>query len=308
MSYSQAPENQESLSSVHLRAVEEQVLLLQRSETQPISRGAHLRDQHLAGRYFRQVLESASPYYWEWQICEIIEASRNTIPEWNLRASDLVTAYGFSWFGQPLPFYDPYSVTRNQGTPHRDQWMLGFLWGSAGDSIWLYSLYQANPVITPDGRQLGGGARVGRGFRWRFGEPILGSLMEELPDRNRGRILRELAYLSGSLLFLSQRIVRIDSRGEDRHFDVEGKATRSHAEPTPILRAVQLRRVETKRDSDGDAKAVDWSHRWMVSAHWRQQYYPSLDEHRPVLVMPYIKGPENKPLKPPPARVFAVVR
>lgn len=38
--------------------------------------------------------------------------------------------------------------------------------------------------------------------------------------------------------------------------------------------------------------------RWIVRSHVRQQWFPSLSKHLPVLVSPHIKGPEDKPFKP----------
>jgi hypothetical protein len=44
-------------------------------------------------------------------------------------------------------------------------------------------------------------------------------------------------------------------------------------------------------------QARDWSCQWIVRGHWRNQWYPSLEEHRQRYVAPYIKGPQDKPLR-----------
>jgi hypothetical protein len=60
---------------------------------------------------------------------------------------------------------------------------------------------------------------------------------------------------------------------------------------------VQLRRrTPVNHPDEGQAEAVNWSRRWMVSGHWRRQWYPSLQDHRAVWVHGYVKGPEDKPL------------
>lgn len=41
---------------------------------------------------------------------------------------------------------------------------------------------------------------------------------------------------------------------------------------------------------------VDWSHRWLVRGHWRNQWYPSEGVHRQKFIGGYVKGPENLPL------------
>lgn len=48
---------------------------------------------------------------------------------------------------------------------------------------------------------------------------------------------------------------------------------------------------------DDDRAARRYTCRWMVKGHWRQQWYPSRQVHRPIWINPHIKGPDGKPLK-----------
>jgi hypothetical protein len=43
---------------------------------------------------------------------------------------------------------------------------------------------------------------------------------------------------------------------------------------------------------------VAWTKRWVVSGHWRNQWYPSIGAHRQRYILPYVKGPADKPLDP----------
>lgn len=52
---------------------------------------------------------------------------------------------------------------------------------------------------------------------------------------------------------------------------------------------------ESKRKGEGEP--VEWSCQWWVSGHWRRQWYPSSQKHKPVWIAPYIKGPPDRPLK-----------
>lgn len=61
------------------------------------------------------------------------------------------------------------------------------------------------------------------------------------------------------------------------------------------ISVVRLRRIVTRNDND-DPQPVEWSHRWIVSGHWRNQWVPSLEAHRPTWIAPYVKGPEDLPL------------
>lgn len=54
------------------------------------------------------------------------------------------------------------------------------------------------------------------------------------------------------------------------------------------------------------ARHVDWAWQWAVRGHWRDQ--PTKEGTKLIWIHPYIKGPEDKPLKPDAGRVFAVTR
>ena len=47
---------------------------------------------------------------------------------------------------------------------------------------------------------------------------------------------------------------------------------------------------------------------WMVTGHWRRQWYPSVEKHAPLWIDGYIKGDTTKPFKTAKRRVFAAVR
>jgi hypothetical protein len=80
---------------------------------------------------------------------------------------------------------------------------------------------------------------------------------------------------------------------------------RENLTPKPIT-VITLRRPKVTRD--GVTREVEWSHRWLVEGHWRNQWYPSLEAHRQIWISPYIKGPEDKELELRKIRVFEFVR
>jgi hypothetical protein len=60
---------------------------------------------------------------------------------------------------------------------------------------------------------------------------------------------------------------------------------------------VTLRRPEPRRHGKEEELAgVDWKHRWIVSGHYRAQWYPSEAAHHVIWIAPYMKGPEDAPL------------
>lgn len=67
-------------------------------------------------------------------------------------------------------------------------------------------------------------------------------------------------------------------------------------------RYVQLRHKaavpEARADSDGPT-GRSYRHRWMVRGHWRNAWYPSRQDHRPVWIDPHLKGPDGAPILDP---------
>jgi hypothetical protein len=76
--------------------------------------------------------------------------------------------------------------------------------------------------------------------------------------------------------------------------------------PSGDIIVITLRRPQS-RAHDNLGNIIDWSHQWIVDGHWRQQWYPSLNAHRPRWIAPYVKGPEDKPLVVK-EKVFAWIR
>jgi hypothetical protein len=68
--------------------------------------------------------------------------------------------------------------------------------------------------------------------------------------------------------------------------------------PTPTVTIIELRRpVRLPHDTPGGTSDRQFSRRWWVGGHWRQQACgPNHSERRPKWIAPYIKGPQDKPL------------
>jgi hypothetical protein len=67
--------------------------------------------------------------------------------------------------------------------------------------------------------------------------------------------------------------------------------------PPSKVTFVKLREIEHHETGPMDASGREYSHRWVVSGHWRNQPCgPKRSRRRPVYVAPYIKGPADKPL------------
>lgn len=64
------------------------------------------------------------------------------------------------------------------------------------------------------------------------------------------------------------------------------------------VHVLHLRRSERDPGAPQDDPASrEYTCRWMVRGHWRQQWYPSRGVHRPIWINPHVKGPDDKPLR-----------
>jgi hypothetical protein len=66
---------------------------------------------------------------------------------------------------------------------------------------------------------------------------------------------------------------------------------------------VKLRREQGERH-EPTGEEGNYSHRWIVGGHWRNQWYATESIHRQIWISPYVKGPEDRPLIVRPRRVF----
>ena len=109
------------------------------------------------------------------------------------------------------------------------------------------------------------------------------------------------------IAFLSQPFIYVTSLNHVVNFTgAHHQIKRNEANKIQI---VYLRRREQHPTlRDGSSNPVDWSCQWLVQGHWRNQYHPSDQSHKPMFIQSYVKGPEDKPFKTPRERIFAAVR
>lgn len=126
---------------------------------------------------------------------------------------------------------------------------------------------------------------------------VAGSIRENEPAGDMALILAANHFMNSTIACAEPHI---PSRQVRRHAERRGIEL-------PFVTTVRLRRREgaTLRETAGNS---NYNYQWIVAGHWRNQWYPKTEEHKPVFINPYRKGPENKPLLPPRESVYAVVR
>lgn len=122
-------------------------------------------------------------------------------------------------------------------------------------------------------------------------------------DEWKAASLNAVVTFACGCLWLQQRIV-ITEPG------VLERAARRRLERAGILSqclVVHLRKKHYVRTTpDQEAEQVDWAWQWAVHGHWRDQ--PTKEGTKLIWIHPYLKGPEDRPLKPGAERIFAVTR
>lgn len=127
----------------------------------------------------------------------------------------------------------------------------------------------------------------------------------QMADR-RTHPLHEMRLLWATLYLMAQRLATTVQHETDRA--TRRRAERHQQVAPPFIRVVTLRRLEEARPKNPTPAEVDWQWQWHVRGHWRNQFHPSDGSHKPVFIEAYIKGPEDKPLKPDSHKLFAARR
>lgn len=141
---------------------------------------------------------------------------------------------------------------------------------------------------------------------WCFGDqPDDRAFLHEVTAGEMGAAVEEVAHLSMvedrrrmlALWVLSAQ-PGVATSYVDRGDRAERRRAERHGLPVPDVQVINLRRPAPK--NEGEGLPVHWSHRWIVSGHWRNQAVgPGRTERRPTWVTPHVKGPADKPLADP---------
>lgn len=134
-------------------------------------------------------------------------------------------------------------------------------------------------------------------YSWVFGDNLLPDEIQEEPpaggvyDRIASRDINR--YLSA--LFVLARQENISQVTEQQATRAEWRRAQRAGLPLDPVRIIDVRRAH--RTSTGNHHDVEWSHRWIVRGHWRQQPVgPGRTQRRPTWVPAHVKGPDDKPL------------
>lgn len=124
--------------------------------------------------------------------------------------------------------------------------------------------------------------------------------LAEVEDHSRSAGRQEQAEraLVVSWLLMGQTL----SWGEDVPAPKSAVTAIRRLDPSLLMSAryVQLRRgVVSERGEAPEGSGRTYQYRWLVRGHWRNAWYPSRQDHRPVWISPHWKGPDGAPILDP---------
>lgn len=240
-------------------------------------------------------LLTADPIFVSAEMCDLVEAAVEGFQPEALYSTDLLTRNGFVWYERPFAirdrFDEPLSLhgwsyceaqgVNDDGSPSE----MGIL-------VTIYAEVRGGPAgvcpihLTPwyfgmtfDGNEYDlKGDPTGAGWWWRIAQVTLRLMQQKIAVQHRHR---------------PDRATRRE--GQRHGFDAPGYERE--------IMVVRLRR-EREESHDPPEGEANYSHRFIVGGHWRNQWYPSGQIHRQIWIGDYVKGPEDKPLVVKPRRAF----
>ena len=255
---------------------------------------------------------AAGQLWWVSQDMELlVEAAADSIPDFRLMPGDVPDPCGVVFYERPLVGIDSHAELGDDswqeavdtfsrvpgpmvygGAPFDGTVALNAMsWSSArradgSGTLVIYSwVFLVNGLI-PGWLALGV-------CTWDLGTSLR-DVRDDYEDAHKASVTEDRGRLAALWLLASQE--RLARRSEE---PVERHAAKRHVRAgleIPTLKVLRLRHARTTKPDEEPSESRAWTHRWVVSGHWRNQWLPSEDRHRPTWIAPYVKGPDDKPL------------
>lgn len=275
-------------------------------------------------------LLNSDPYYVTAEFCDVIEAASESFEPEPLLATDLLTDSGFCYLARPIKMPDKYetmvslhafswvpiSAADDEGyerfmahVEEDESLEEGSVQVSYGTEIErrvgvALTLY-AEPRMERWGKDWGPPPPVIpiHHTPWYFQMSFEGNEIDE--EGQRTGVERWWQVIQTCLRLMQQRIGHRQSLRPDRAQRRDGIRRGFHEREVVVVRLRREAGDYVRHEPESEA---NYSHRFIVSGHWRNQWYPSGQVHRQIWISPYVKGPEDQPLVVRPRRVFNLTR
>jgi hypothetical protein len=132
------------------------------------------------------------------------------------------------------------------------------------------------------------------------------------PNIDRDMVITMLAFMNTDIVDQPMVPLPNEEREEDRKAAARQGRPVKPAHEYERVRFISLRRRHRDsgeaepRDDGQEPKKVEWKHRWVVGGHVRLVAHgPRHSLRKPIYIMPFVKGPEDKPML---TKAYRVVR
>lgn len=232
----------------------------------------------------------------------LVEAATESLPDFRLSQSDVPDPFGIVFYARPLAGIDAFSYLDDDLPLPEAQKMDGGLvinamsWSAHSvrrDGSGVLTIWSWVYLIDPQAKSGLRGWRPLGVSTWDLGARVT-EVREDYSEQHQQSVIEDRRRLAALWLLAAQESVaaasteRVDRPAAKRH-------VRAGFE-VPTMRVLRLRHKRNPQQGETAAEVREWTHRWVVSGHWRNQWLPSEDRHRPTWIAPYVKGPDDKPL------------
>lgn len=293
-------------------------------------------DFHPALGRMALTLETAVPFYWDADLCAVLEAGAPTMPDWEVNVSKLPAQSGFIWFGRPLtlpmPSEDVIKDAIARGNRRADLPldyrldMTGIAWSALDGEDVFISTFLRNSVrldgepglmhITQEGTTLselisrlssmGRNPSVHEGTDIQATHDVLMARRAEL----------QIRYIAAALDFVNQPLLTTRRHAQpDRA--TRKRLARAGRPDVPDIHIIELRRKQylSVDEPDEAPSEREYRHRWFVGmatgGYW-QRFHTGPGRHETIrrLILPYMKLADRTdlPIKQPRQTVVVVDR
>lgn len=258
----------------------------------------------------------AAPFFVTGEMTDLLLHAAQSFPETEFHPSDLPATQGFVLLQKSVPTIDlhhkplpwrafawmPYSHSGRSEDP--DSWN--------GIHLSLYAHRDDDPQR--DEAQIEGlndphgTLSLVHETPWQFGtthrtkENFMGGMEANkdisLSDEAFESVMEMLQTIHAFFLLCQQKIGFPQDTMATRPVRKRAMQTNPLNRPIPDVKVITLRRYrdDDDREVDPEMRGREYSHRFIVNAFWRRQWYPSEQRHKPKWIAPYVKGPKDKPL------------
>jgi hypothetical protein len=237
-----------------------------------------------------EAVQRSTLYYVESDLCDLITHAWPSIPATTLTPELVPDESGFVMFAREMHGLDadhPEYVLRF----HALLWTWVDLTVTRERAISIIMFALADTIWSPLGRT-----------DWPiYHDTDEAFLNDDMTDLNREqriasqtedrRLLATLWQLASQQRVVDERLAVVMNKGARRRFQ------REHGRPPAPVRVIDVRRPPRQRSDDPEHRHVEWTRRWIVEGHWRQQAYgEGRALRRPTWIAPFVKGPADRPL------------